>query len=110
MQKPAELIVSLDNVTLEMLNALKINDFKKLEELYEVRSRLFGEFKKKLKENVHFPEAELSKFQNDSRLLQNEMKLAMEKTKGKIEEISKNMELIRGYSVSKKDFHINERR
>ncbi|WP_456398596.1 hypothetical protein [Mesoaciditoga sp.] len=110
MQEPRELIVSLDNVTLEMLNALKMNDFKKLEKLYEVRGRLFDELKNKLKENAHFPEAELSKFQNDSQLLQNEMKLAMKKTKEKIEEISKNVELIRGYSVSKKDFHINERR
>jgi len=105
-----ELVVSLDDVTLKMLNALKMNDFKKLEELYEVREKLFDEFKNKLKENAHFPEAELSKFQSDSLLLENAMKKAMERTKEKIEEISKNMELIRGYSVSKNDFHINERR
>jgi hypothetical protein len=105
-----EMLESLDDVTLKMLDAVKSQNIEKLKEFFELRDKLFEEFKENVKNNVTFPEAELSKFKKDNERLVKAMKEVMGKTKEKIEEISKNIELIRGYAVSKNKFHINERR
>ena len=110
MKDSREMLESLDDVTLKMLDAVKSQNIGKLKELFELRSRLFEEFKESVENNVTFPEAELSRFKKDNERLVKAMNEVMEKTKEKIEEISKNIELIRGYAVSKNNFHINERR
>ncbi|WP_036224722.1 hypothetical protein [Mesoaciditoga lauensis] len=111
MKEAREMLESLDGVTLKMLDAVQSQNLQKLKELYKTRNVLFDEFKKAAEdENISLPEAELSKFAKDNERLMDAMKDLMKKTKGKIEEISKNIELIQGYATSKNNFHINERR
>ncbi len=110
MQKNREILESLDEITLKMLNAVQSQNFDKLNQLYETRNELFGKFKKLIQSGTSLPEAELSKLSRDTERLSVAMRNLSEKVKLKIEEISKNIELIQGYAVSKNDFHINERR
>ncbi len=105
--KAQELIDILDDLTLRMIDALQSEKFDELEALYARRATLM----RKLSEfDGSLPEAALSKLLRDSERLMKVMKSSMEKVKGKIEEISKNLEFIQRYAMKEENSQIDERR
>lgn len=102
-----EVVQSIDETTIEMIEAVKTENIQKLKKLFELREKQI-EILKTLSGKI--PEAAFSKLSLDSQTLDQLFKKLMRKTKGKVEEISRNIENIQKYAVVRESSHINERR
>lgn len=102
-----EVVQSIDETTIEMIEAVKTENIQKLKKLFELREKQI-EILKTLNEKI--PEATFSKLSLDSQTLDRLFKELLRKTRDKVEEISRNIESIQKYAVVKENPHINERR
>ncbi len=107
MAKITEIVESIDELTLEMIEAAKMGDIPKIKSLSNIRQKQIDLLKNS---KDHIPEAMLSKLIFDSKTFDKIFKECMKKTRDKIEEISKNIEYISKYSTRSEFSHINERR
>lgn len=107
MAKIIEIVESIDELTLEMIEAAKTGNISKIKSLSDIRQKQL-DLLKNSKERI--PEAMLSKLVSDSKTFDKIFKERMKKTRNKIEEISKNIEYINKYSTRSENSHINERR
>ncbi len=107
MANVVEIVESIDETTLEMIEAVKTENILELKKLFELRKKQI-KILKTLSEKI--PEAALSKLSSDSQTLDKLFEKLMKKTKGKVEEISRNIENIQKYATVRESSHINERR
>ena len=107
MPKINEILESVDELTLEMIEAAKIGNISKIKSLSDIRQKQLDLLKNF---EGHIPKAMLSKLMRDSQNFDKVFKECMEKTLNKIEEISKNIEYISKYSLKTENSRINERR
>lgn len=107
MATAAEIVEIIDELTLEMIDSVKMGEISKLKALSELRGAKI-ELLSKTEGSV--PEASMSKLLNDAKLFDRIFEEQMRKTSEKIEKISENMRSIQNYSARSGNSQINERR
>ncbi len=107
MSTAAEIVEIIDELTVEMIDAIKMGEISRLKILLELRGDKIGML---AKAGGEIPEASTSKLLNDSKLFETLFREQMKKTSEKIEKISENIRSIQNYSAKGRGSQINERR